>query len=155
MNRFAISKIIFRSTEQQHQFNFPFQLGPESRDKPEMADITKTATQQGDLVIAATDGFFDNMFDSDVTSVLTSQLAGKATTDLQGHALTDLARVLAEAARQRAHGRDPTPWSEHAAKAGYRTRGGKPDDITVVVATVQPSEVAQISGLQRAASAKL
>lgn len=34
-----ITQVVFRSEEQQHGFNFPYQLGSQSRDKPLNADV--------------------------------------------------------------------------------------------------------------------
>jgi hypothetical protein len=44
-------KVIFRTKEQQHSFNFPFQLGTQSTSLPEHADIFEIPVQDGDLII--------------------------------------------------------------------------------------------------------
>lgn len=60
-------QIIHRSEEQQHYFNTPFQLSlpPPGQnvlsDSPESADTLSFPVQNGDVVLAATDGVFDNV----------------------------------------------------------------------------------------------
>lgn len=60
-------KIIHRSEEQQHYFNTPFQLSlpPPGQnvlsDSPESADTLSFPVQNGDVILAATDGVFDNV----------------------------------------------------------------------------------------------
>jgi serine/threonine protein phosphatase PrpC len=137
-------------------FNFPFQLGSESSDLPKHADITKTKAQIGDLIIAATDGFFDNMFDDHITEVLKQQLNGGSVKDLQGPHLAELAQALSEAAFKQGQSKSAvTPFSAHARQSGYRYQGGKPDDITVLVATVRTEEQAKQSEALRIARPKL
>ena len=68
-----ISRIFFcRSHEQQHYFNTPFQLSlPPSNmaadvlsDAPESADQYEFSVEDGDVIMLATDGVFDNIPDS-------------------------------------------------------------------------------------------
>ena len=62
----------FRSHEQQHYFNTPFQLSlPPSNmatevlsDAPEAADRYEFSVEDGDVILMATDGVFDNVPDS-------------------------------------------------------------------------------------------
>lgn len=59
--------IIHRSEEQQHYFNTPFQLSlpPPGQnvlsDSPESADSLSFPVEDGDVILAATDGVFDNV----------------------------------------------------------------------------------------------
>ncbi len=65
-------KVVHRSQEQQHFFNTPFQLSlPPSElaadvlaDQPEAADNYEFKVEDGDVIMLATDGIFDNMPDS-------------------------------------------------------------------------------------------
>ena len=65
---------LFRSVEQQHSFNFPFQLscdtGNANPDLPEHADVHKLEVTQDDLVILGTDGLFDNLFDAEIVAIV-------------------------------------------------------------------------------------
>lgn len=86
--------------------------------------------RSGDIVVAATDGLFDNMHPHEIAEVVSH---GKE----QGLTPTQLAWILAEIAQYIAtdEGRN-TPFSETARQAGYDLSGGKVDDITVIVAYI-------------------
>ncbi|KAJ1671014.1 hypothetical protein EV182_007867, partial [Spiromyces aspiralis] len=59
--------MIFRTEEQQHSFNYPYQLGTgEHSDKPTDAQIFRLKVRRGDIIIVGTDGLFDNLFDEDI-----------------------------------------------------------------------------------------
>ena len=63
-------KLVYQAPEQQHYFNCPLQLGTNSRDRPEDAQTFTLPCEPGDLVLAATDGLFDNLFLEEVRSSL-------------------------------------------------------------------------------------
>jgi protein phosphatase PTC7 len=62
-------EIVHKSEEQQHYFNTPFQLslpppGNQNRvlsDSPESADRNSFPVEDGDVILVATDGVFDNV----------------------------------------------------------------------------------------------
>jgi protein phosphatase PTC7 len=62
-------EIVHRSAEQQHYFNTPFQLSlpPPGHgdnvlsDRPESADQLSFPVEDGDVILVATDGVFDNV----------------------------------------------------------------------------------------------
>ncbi len=62
-------EVVHRSREQQHSFNTPFQLSlPPSEmasdvlsDRPESADSYEFPVEDGDVILLATDGIFDNV----------------------------------------------------------------------------------------------
>jgi protein phosphatase PTC7 len=58
------------SQPQQHYFNCPLQLGGGSADAPSDGDAYSAAVQPGDLVLLATDGLFDNLFDDEIASLV-------------------------------------------------------------------------------------
>ena len=62
--------MVYRTKEQQHRFNMPFQLsfGPYS-DKPSSGDAWEYKANPGDVVLMATDGVWDNLFDEEVMQV--------------------------------------------------------------------------------------
>lgn len=66
-------QIVFASTAQQHMFNMPFQLSHpsiiESPDDADSADVTTLQVQPGDIIVLATDGLYDNMFDDELASI--------------------------------------------------------------------------------------
>lgn len=65
------NQIVHRSVEQQHYFNCPFQLAllPNGsnefsmQDKPESANIDSFKINEGDIIVLATDGLWDNLND--------------------------------------------------------------------------------------------
>lgn len=71
-------EIVHRSQEQQHSFNAPFQLSlpppGHSRnvlsDSPESADTLSFPVKEGDVIMVATDGVFDNVPESLLLDVL-------------------------------------------------------------------------------------
>lgn len=66
------NKIVFRSQEQYHYFNAPFQLAllPSMidenlfNDKPQSAAVSSFQLLEGDFIVLATDGLWDNLSES-------------------------------------------------------------------------------------------
>ncbi|KAJ2715627.1 hypothetical protein H4R19_001095 [Coemansia spiralis] len=59
--------MVYRTEEQQHSFNYPYQLGTEPHsDKPSDAQVFRLKIQKGDVIIVGSDGVFDNLFDEDI-----------------------------------------------------------------------------------------
>ncbi|KAJ9520107.1 hypothetical protein QJQ45_030034 [Haematococcus lacustris] len=71
-------QVHFASTAQQHQFNMPFQLSHpsiiESPDDADSADVTTVSIQVGDVIVLATDGLYDNMFDDEIAAICTQAM---------------------------------------------------------------------------------
>lgn len=142
--------------EQTHSFNFPFQLGFGSTDTPDDAKLHRIPVQPGDIIVAASDGLWDNIHVPEVISIVNSETnsltKGFEFEDRGG----DFREPAYESAVQLAHrafdlSLDPT-WESPFCVESRRTQGtdfmgGKPDDITVVVAHVVTSR-----GLQGAPS---
>ncbi|KAE8656574.1 putative protein phosphatase 2C 55 [Hibiscus syriacus] len=127
---------IFRSPVQQHDFNFTYQLESGSNgDLPSSGQvIIDVAVAPGDVVIAGTDGLFDNMYNNEITAVVVHAVRA-------GFGPQVTAQKIATLARDRAQARDrQTPFSTAAQDAGFRYYGGKLDDITVVVSYITSSE---------------
>ena len=97
----------------------------------------------GDIIIAATDGVTDNLFDEKLQGLVSAEVrslrAGPAAACAA--ALASLASKLADEARRVGERQDDpavsTPFSVHAAVEGYQAPGGKLDDVAVVVAMVR------------------
>eukprot|EP00761_Pharyngomonas_kirbyi_P012518 gb/GECH01012545.1/.p1 GENE.gb/GECH01012545.1/~~gb/GECH01012545.1/.p1 ORF type:complete len:327 (+),score=49.56 gb/GECH01012545.1/:1-981(+) len=138
-------KVISRSTEQQHYFNAPLQLTSllsASMDfthmqanvfssDPTEADVVECSIQPGDQILLATDGLFDNMD----RCVLSQTLADNQ--DCHPQHLAEQICTMAFSQSQ-----DPehvSPFAIGAREAGYSCIGGKPDDVTVVVAHILDS----------------
>ncbi|KAK6774192.1 hypothetical protein RDI58_029431 [Solanum bulbocastanum] len=122
---------IFKSPVQQHGFNFPYQLeGSSAGDSPSLAQVFKITVAPGDVVVAGTDGLFDNLYDADITEVVVHAVEAGL-----GPQMT--AQKIAALAQQRAMDTTkPSPFSDAAKEAGFEYHGGKLDDITVVVSYV-------------------
>ncbi|XP_042509408.1 probable protein phosphatase 2C 55 [Macadamia integrifolia] len=125
---------VFRSPVQQHGFNFTFQLeSGNGGDLPSSGQVFTIPVAPGDVVIAGTDGLFDNLYNNEVTAVVVHAMRA----GLEPHVT---AQKIAALARQRAQDRDrQTPFSTAAQDAGFRYYGGKLDDITVVVSYITSS----------------
>lgn len=59
-------RLRFATQEQQHEFNFPFQLGAESTDRVSDAMTTQLEVRNGDIVLLGSDGLFDNVWGDDM-----------------------------------------------------------------------------------------
>eukprot|EP00913_Durusdinium_trenchii_P008761 g8227.t1 len=122
--------------EQQHYFNCPYQLvclpedlrhGLAGGDVPHSCDTYHTQVRLGDLLVFATDGFLDNVWKEQTMEVLRSMSSAP---------VEQIAQRLVEMAYAQSHSLQESPFSASAAKHGFRHRGGKPDDITVLVARI-------------------
>ncbi|KAH6809203.1 hypothetical protein C2S51_026986 [Perilla frutescens var. frutescens] len=124
---------IYRSPVQQHEFNMPYQLGiGSSPDGPVEAAEMVVEVESGDIIVVGTDGLFDNVFPEDVEATVNRCLK-------DGTPLAMVARELAKTALHNSLKRDTvSPYEVAAYEAGVAHSGGKPDDITVVVAYVLP-----------------
>jgi hypothetical protein len=71
---------LFRTEEQVHSFNFPFQLGTSGLDHPQSAQRFNIKLQHGDIVIMASDGVFDNLFDEEILSIVADCIIEPAST---------------------------------------------------------------------------
>lgn len=156
------------TTVQQHMFNCPFQLSHE-----ELVETTDTAEEdaeyidwkleEGDTVVVASDGLFDNVFDEDILKIVAeverrvvedevnlnknknesldveknlSKLLAEALVEAAVQKSQDVEYVspfVTEAVNQGMDGYMLSPWERIL---GKKLTGGKVDDITVVVAKV-------------------
>ena len=95
-----------------------------------MLQVFTIPVAPGDVVIAGTDGLFDNLYNNEVIAVVVH-----ATRASLGPQVT--AQKIAALARQRAQDKNrQTPFSTAAQDAGIRYYGGKLDDITVIVSYI-------------------
>ncbi|KAJ8923115.1 hypothetical protein NQ315_001668 [Exocentrus adspersus] len=133
-------RVIRRSEEQQHYFNTPFQLSlpPPGyqqdvlSDRPDAAITDNFLVEDGDVILVATDGVFDNLPQNLIVNELVKVQGERCANRLQM-----VANSIAWMARNLSF--DETfisPFAESAFANGINTIGGKPDDITVILATV-------------------
>ncbi|TVU48111.1 hypothetical protein EJB05_07734 [Eragrostis curvula] len=128
-------EIYTKSKPMTYGFNFPLQI--EKGDDP-LKLVQKYAIdlQEGDVIVTATDGLFDNVYEEEVAGVVSKSLEA----DLKP---TEIAEFLAARAKEVGRtGFGSSPFSDAARDAGYLGySGGKMDDVTVVVSIVRKSEV--------------
>lgn len=124
---------LMATTQQQHKFNFPFQVGGLGAlgDSPAVSDRYEVEVKPGDIIILGTDGLWDNVFHDELVSVLkycTTQKMGPG----------KMAQVVALYAQHRAADTQfASPFAYSAYQAGIRLMGGKMDDITIVAGVVE------------------
>ncbi|AAW45190.2 hypothetical protein CNH03270 [Cryptococcus deneoformans JEC21] len=167
-------KVVFRTEEMQHAFNFPLQVGTHSRDEP-MKDAMRfdVPVKKGDIVVVGSDGLMDNMFDEDILEVL-SQLSPSPSpspsppppqpvssspqspspththTHTDTHTLTLNPQKASEALCTRARQisettTTTTPFMCAAIEEGIDFVGGKKDDISVLVGVVGVRSLKEVS----------
>ncbi|KAL0404858.1 UNVERIFIED_CONTAM: putative protein phosphatase 2C 55 [Sesamum radiatum] len=123
-------KTVYKSPAQQHGFIYPYQMGSTSGDLPDEAEEMAVAVERGDIVIAGTDGLFDNLFPEDIEELVELCLKKESLPEV-------VACTLARAAREKSlEKRTASPFEVAAYEAGVEHFGGKYDDITVVAAYV-------------------
>ncbi|KAJ4974031.1 hypothetical protein NE237_007205 [Protea cynaroides] len=126
--------VIYGSPIQQRKFNCPFQLGNHAHnDEPSSAFEFKVPVEEGDVVVAGTDGLFDNLFAEDIVDMVFP-------TTYIGKFPYWLAELIAKDAKMTSQDKlYASPFSLGAEMSGFSHCGGKPDDITVLVAYIVSS----------------
>jgi len=127
-------KCVLETAPQQHGFNEPYQfmVAPEGfGDMTYDADQYSVVAQEGDILILATDGLFDNLWPDEVKSVVKA---------LHDEEPGSIAEALVIAARKRSHGCQPSPFSHACLENQIPHEGGKTDDITVVASRIVSSQ---------------
>ncbi|GAQ82630.1 hypothetical protein KFL_001180090 [Klebsormidium nitens] len=124
-------QVALASTQMQHAFNFPFQIGSKGGDDPDAAKDYEVEVERGDLLILGTDGLHDNLFEREIAeaaAILKSKGVSPQLASQQIAAFAQQRSVLKGGL---------SPFAVQADAAGYKHLGGKPDDITVVVAYIE------------------
>ncbi|WOK97622.1 putative protein phosphatase 2C BIPP2C1 [Canna indica] len=120
-----------RSTPMVYGFNFPLQI-ERGEDPSRYIETYKIDLDEGDVIVTATDGLFDNLYEQEIAAIVSKSLQANLKP-----------REIAEFLAMRAHevgrsGSARSPFADAALAAGYPTfTGGKLDDVTVVVSIVQ------------------
>jgi serine/threonine protein phosphatase PrpC len=143
--------IVYRSPQQLHYFNCPAALSVLNGRKGEI-DNTMDAihdairlqlhVEPNDIIILATDGLFDNVFEEDMLHIVGEELGGFEDTEIT----QEMTRRLAERLAKRAHDLSMNksidcPFALAAKDSNILWRGGRPDDITVMVGFVKKAPV--------------
>ena len=123
--------IIFKSLPQQHSFNFPYQLQYNGGDNIEDIDQKKIPIQIDDIIIVGTDGLFDNLYPEQILDLIN-----------RNSNLNNLSVNLVHSAFNLSKNNNwISPFSFEAKKNNINNmKGGKMDDITIIVAQVTDKE---------------
>jgi protein phosphatase PTC7 len=121
-------KVAAKTKEILHYFDCPYQLAEDSPDRAKDATKLTFQLQPGDIVVAGSDGIFDNLTPDDIWEQISSvpdragMMAGKVINRSRAVSLDTEA---------------PTPYAKQAKKQRYEKYksgvGGKVDDISCVV----------------------
>ncbi|KXZ46385.1 hypothetical protein GPECTOR_44g60 [Gonium pectorale] len=151
--------LVLSSSAQEHAFNMPYQMAhPDNLPDTDTADdaqLYQITVRPGDVIVLATDGLFDNMWDEQLVSLVTAAAAGlpagvvgPAAAAAAQAAAQQLAAGMANAALR--HAQDAafrSPWAVELANQATASwlerlfpRGGRLDDITVLVAIVTAAD---------------
>ena len=120
-----------RTREIIHFFDCPYQLGDDSPDRPKDGTTLQAEIFPGDIIVAGSDGVFDNLSDADVCDIVGS-FGPKAKATQIAKKIVDRSRVVSLDTSA------VTPYSTVArGRSGYdqykNGRGGKVDDISCIV----------------------
>jgi len=131
-------RIIFSSNPQEHMFNVPYQVGSDS-DSINDALRYSVEVEPGDTIIMGSDGLFNNVYERHITDIVNQFPISNDSSVLQEIAdfLQDYAWNLSQ---------NTEYWSPYAQRKyeyglidreSPESRGGKPDDVAVVVGRIQ------------------
>ncbi|KAM0872233.1 hypothetical protein ACQ4PT_038864 [Festuca glaucescens] len=127
---FRGGRLLLRALPQQHYFNCPFQLSAVGGDRVKDAAVGEFPVEEGDVVVAGTDGLFDNVFDAKLEGIVQMCTALSLTPGKMAQAIGRLAYDMARSSRE-------SPFSAASREQqGTNFTGGKMDDITVIVAFI-------------------
>jgi len=130
-------EILLDSEEQQHEFNYPYQLGrdehgqPHGTDLPEDAETYRLRLNVGDVVVMGSDGLLDNLWPKQIVEIVNAH---------PNESASQLAhRLAAEAFKEAQSTTNYVPFYHRAKQEGVNYSsftGGKVDDITTIVSYV-------------------
>lgn len=156
-------RIIYVTEEQQHDLDYPYQLGIGSKDTPSDGVRLLIPVLKGDIVIMGSDGIFDNAYPKHIASVVWERLApvykeyaypGVDSSTGAHSAVQSLNRknklvdemmqalemcaekILSIATTFSLDIRSDTPYASRCIEGGALYEGGKPDDMTVLIAVI-------------------
>jgi len=121
--------VAYKTIPQMHYFNCPFQLGGASPDTTDLATKIRVPLLTGDIVVLASDGVYDNVYESQILDLI--EATQGQTAEVMAQAIVGYARQVQE---------DPNayvPYGVEAAAAGKPWTGGKLDDTCALVLQFQ------------------
>jgi protein phosphatase PTC7 len=135
---FRAGRLIKRAAETTLGFNFPCQIGSHGVEEAREGATTRIEVLAGDVVVLASDGLWDNVFEDEIGETI---LGLQRTVAQPEKFVASAAEALAVKANR--YGADQvrkSPFEIHARESGVNFAGGKLDDVTVIVALVAEFE---------------
>ncbi|KAF9610302.1 hypothetical protein IFM89_021972 [Coptis chinensis] len=123
---------VFRkSSPKVYGFNFPVQIA-KGIDPSELIEGYTIGLEEGDVIISASDGLFDNVYDKEIALVVSKSLEATLKPKEIAEHLAVIAQEVGRSTSMK------SPFADAAQAAGYSVNiGGKLDDVTVIVSLVQ------------------
>ncbi|KAI3445713.1 hypothetical protein Pfo_002378 [Paulownia fortunei] len=120
-----------RSSPMCHVIHFPLQI--ERGDDPSsLAEFYRVDLEEDDVIITASDGLLDNLYDQEISSLVMKSLAADKKLEEIAQLLATKAQEIGRSASAR------SPFADDAQAAGFAGyTGGKLDDVAVIVSVVQ------------------
>jgi serine/threonine protein phosphatase PrpC len=129
------NEFIFRNEEQQHSFNYPYQLGTGSLETPKDSQQFTVKIQKGDIIVMGSDGIYDNLFEDDILEeIISCQKQHGLNPQIISDNLAWRAKIVSNDTS------NDTPFQSRAMQEGLYYQGGKRDDISVLVAIVADND---------------
>ena len=140
----SLGEVIYKTPEQWHWFDCPYQLGTNSVDSPIADAICDTVRlKEGDIVLAMSDGLPDNLWDHEIMEIVLRSVGalksesedrteGKRAIE-SGGGMMWVAQELVREARQVAE--DPfseSPYMERAVEEGIGYEGGESGELSML-----------------------
>lgn len=162
---FRDGEMVYRSIGRCHEFNRPFQLSYRNYNDLYKSPTIDFELCRGDVIISATDGLLDNVFEKDITITVKKHMdawsrkqdiflqfegylyrkrfvegtESKASTFSGNKLLGILVDIGNRVCKAAHHPSDDTPFSKYARQQNFDHEGGKIDDITIVASLVVTS----------------
>lgn len=150
--------IVFRSLPQLHEFDRPMQVGVDLDgsskrfDQPSDAQVEDVIVHEGDIIVMASDGLFDNLSDETILDIVDKEEDKIMVMQAKGMKVP-LAKpkVIADSIATRAfemsiQKKIDSPFAQLAKDNNIMYSGGRKDDITVIVARVMRGGAAPLRG---------
>lgn len=120
-----------KSTPMVYGFNFPLQI-ERGEDPSRLIQNYSIDLVEGDVIVTASDGLFDNIYEQEIADVVSKSLDA----DLKPTEIADILVKQAQEVGRSSSGR--SPFADAALSSGYLGfTGGKLDDATAIVSIVQ------------------
>ena len=125
--------VFSKTKETTHYFDCPYQLSEDSPDRPKDGTILATKLLLGDIIVAGSDGVFDNLGTDDIIRIVSDEKA-KSKPALLAQ------KIVAESRKVSLDTEAPTPYAKQAKRNRYQSYasglGGKVDDISCIVVNI-------------------